>query len=192
MLSLSPDFWSAERERLLAVILPVVQDAAVAGVISQAFRISFDNDQANQQAANWARQYTDELLNLMGTTNQQVVGEVLAQWIRQPGSTMGELKDLLSNAFPPERADLIAVTETTRAYSQGNAVAFRQAGITHWKWNTNRDELVCPVCGPLNGKVVEIGQSFGIFRGKQVFSQPPAHPGCRCWTSPVARSRLSQ
>lgn len=44
-------------------------------------------------------------------------------------------------------------------------------------WNTANDELTCPICEPLNGKIVEAGKPFapGIYN-------EPAHPNCRCQT----------
>lgn len=44
-------------------------------------------------------------------------------------------------------------------------------------WNTANDELTCPVCAPLNGKIIEAGKPFapGIYN-------EPAHPNCRCTT----------
>jgi len=45
------------------------------------------------------------------------------------------------------------------------------AGITHVRWVTMRDERVCPICGPLDGRVYRKGQ----------FLPPlPAHQNCRC------------
>ncbi len=187
-----PDaFWSDERRRLLALLGPAIEGAAMDGAAAAARRlggIGLDYETVNQSAADWARQYTDELLGQLGATSEKLVGDALAAWIEQPGATMGDLVGLLTPRFAGNqaRADLIAVTEITRAYANGQKAAFQAAGVTRWRWNTNRDELVCPVCAPLNGQVVEIGQPFGEFRGK-TFSEPPSHPGCRCWVSPVNR-----
>lgn len=45
-------------------------------------------------------------------------------------------------------------------------------------WVTARDERVCPVCGPLHGKKVLIGQQFKTAEG--AFWSPGLHPNCRC------------
>jgi hypothetical protein len=51
------------------------------------------------------------------------------------------------------------------------------------QWHTARDELVCAVCGPLNDKIVEAGESFGEdFEGKPIYNEP-AHLRCRCTTT---------
>lgn len=189
-------FWDDERRRLLAVLGPLIQRAALAGAQAATYRllnIGVNSALVNQAAADWARRYTDDLLIQLNSTSEALVGEALSQWIETPGATMGDLVGLLSPRLDGNlyRADLIAVTETTRAYASGEMGAYRSAGIQRWRWNTNRDEMVCPVCRALNGQVAEIGQPFGVFRG-QAFTSPPSHPGCRCWVSPVAGDRQAR
>lgn len=48
--------------------------------------------------------------------------------------------------------------------------AFRDAGVNKVRWITERDDKVCEVCGPRDGKVYDIDK---------VPSKP--HWGCRCW-----------
>jgi len=43
-------------------------------------------------------------------------------------------------------------------------------------WNTANDELVCPICGPLNEQPEDVWS--GDFP-----DGPPAHPNCRCGAS---------
>ena len=45
------------------------------------------------------------------------------------------------------------------------------AGITRVRWVTRGDERVCPICGPLEGR---------IYRKGQFLPPLPAHAGCRC------------
>lgn len=78
------------------------------------------------------------------------------------------------------RSIIIATTERATASSLGAMLAYEDAGVTRIEWLTAEDELVCPICGPLNGKIVQIGQEFapGI-------RSPSAHPNCRCAILPV-------
>jgi hypothetical protein len=48
------------------------------------------------------------------------------------------------------------------------------------KWCTGEDDLVCPVCSELDGKVVGTGEVFA-----PDIDIPPAHVNCRCWIQPV-------
>ena len=88
--------------------------------------------------------------------------------VNTPNTTMDDLSPWLSKP----RADTIAITETTRAISQGEdyaaaAIALLLARTVTWTWQTEEDSLVCPICAPLNGK-----ENPGV--------DQPAHPNCRC------------
>jgi len=73
------------------------------------------------------------------------------------------------------RMEVIARTEVLRAHNQGRIKFHRQVGVQRLEWMTMEDERVCPICGPLDGKVFDTDR----------FPQQPAHPNCRC-TSVVA------
>lgn len=47
------------------------------------------------------------------------------------------------------------------------------------RWMTAEDELVCPVCGPMNMKTVGMDEQFTLPNGSMVWA-PPIHPHCRC------------
>jgi hypothetical protein len=51
------------------------------------------------------------------------------------------------------------------------------------QWHTANDELTCPVCAPLNGKIVRAGQSFGNDADGNPIYNEPAHFHCRCGTT---------
>lgn len=141
-----------------------------------------DWDLVNDEAAEWAMRYAALLVtDILGTTRQRIQREVAAFILTS--ETIGELSRRIqaSGIFGESRADMIAVTEVTQAFAQGNMIAWLGSGVVQRRrWNTNNDELVCPVCGPLNQQVAELGQPFegGI-------DNPPAHPRCRCWITPV-------
>ncbi len=183
-MAINDSFWRNEKSRLLAILQPRLTQMAVdaAKQAAQKAGIGFNPALANAHAARWARDYTDALLDQLGTTSAKGVGEIIGAWVETPGATYGELQKSLME-YGAVRAQAIAVTETTRAYSEGEQQAYLNEGITHWVWRTNNDELVCRYCGSANNQVRKIGESFGDFRGKAV-TKPPYHPGCRCWVSP--------
>jgi SPP1 gp7 family putative phage head morphogenesis protein len=123
----------------------------------------------------------DLVRGIIATTRDRIALEV-AEYVRN-SETIGTLIGRLSEGglFAPDRAQLIAVTEVTRAFAEGNREAWKASGVIEKRrWRTNADELVCPICGPLAGQVVGLDEEFegGI-------SGPPAHPRCRCWVTPV-------
>jgi hypothetical protein len=170
------DFWQKEREKLLEILLPEIEGLALSGVAAaqQKLRqigISFDDELVNVEAARWARQHAGELVDLMNSTSQNSIGEMVANWIETPGATIGDLADRLKPVLKDnaERAFTVAVTETTNSFAAGEAVTMEAAGIppmvfqpsAHprcrcWTsvrrqkdgtwvviWQTNRDEVVC-------------------------------------------------
>ena len=105
---------------------------------------------------------------------QQAVG----RWVTNGESLEALVRDL-TPIYGRQRAELIASTEVTRSFSEANKIAYQQSGVVKQEvWRTAADERVCPICGPLNGKRVPVGESWDGLR-------PPAHPNCRCWTAPV-------
>jgi len=80
------------------------------------------------------------------------------------------------------RAKMIAVTELNRGYIEAQEISIKSAvkdglmsGNIAKVWETAEDELVCDVCGPMDGESVPLSEDFDIEGGK-----PPAHPWCRC------------
>lgn len=150
---LPPEFWTQERNRLLAILLPIVEETARRGVQAggqqlQQAGIAFDSELANRQAEQWARQYTDDLLNQLGTTTERIVGDRVADWVETPGSTLQDLVDQLTPvvAGNVSRAEAISITEISRVYAEGSHQVFLQAGA------------------------------------QPAVFLPPGHPRCRCFT----------
>ena len=103
---------------------------------------------------------------------------VLKDW-QHSGGTMGDLTAAVADIFGEARAQRIAVTEVTRAYVEGSRIAADEVieqGIKMIEiWHTDNDDLVCELCGPLDGEPVGIAWDRGM--------GPPLHPNCRCWTT---------
>ncbi len=76
------------------------------------------------------------------------------------------------------RAELIARSETMRAYNQGARKFEQQIGVTRLTWLTAGDERLCPECEPLDGREYAI----------EKFPPQPLHPACRCTHVPAPGS----
>lgn len=139
----------------------------------------FDWSLVNTDVLKWAMMYAYELIRGINTTTRQIVAAEVEYFINN-SLTINEMRDRLvsatGGAFSPARARRIAVTETTRAYAQGNMAAWRRGKVVKGKeWYTSVDSRVCRFCAPLHGVVVPLDDTFpGGIDG------PPAHPGCRC------------
>jgi len=188
---LDKKFWDNENRELLAEILPLLsgsaEEAALfsAETIEGATGIGVDWTLVNTAAAKWARGHAGKLVRGINETTRANVGQHVAEFVETPGATIGTLRRKLAQlpSFNDNRARMVAVTETTRSYKEGNRATVRTyeaEGLFTWErtWHTNRDDLVCELCRPLHGKKAEgldgeypLGGADG----------PPRHPRCRCW-----------
>lgn len=133
---------------------------------------------ANEQAGNWAKLYTFELVKDINETTALWLGEKINGWVND-GKPLIDLQKELETVWSKNRAEMIAVTEVTRAYAQGSLKVYQGVpGIEQVSWRTAIND-VCPVCRPMHG---ERGNMAGVFAAGLMI---PAHVRCRCWVAPV-------
>ncbi len=143
-----------------------------------AIGLSFDYTMVLDEALEWARTYSYELIKGISETGVDIVSRAVSRMI-ESGKPLESLVEELMTIYGEPRARMIAATETTRAFYEGQVASFRATGVVKkQEWRTARDERVCPICGPLHGKRTELG---GQWSGTGM----PAHVNCRCWVAPV-------
>ena len=133
----------------------------------------------------YAPKYRGKWIKSINQTTWDYVDELISDW-QQSGQpfptllkTLTEDKSLM---FDKVRAEMIATTEVTRIHAQGNALAWEATGyIKEFRWNTANDERVCAICGPRENKIFPL--SF-------IEDNMPAHPRCRCWSTPIVDETL--
>lgn len=178
-------FWTEQRDKMRAALVPELHRLALHGTEALAptkaepLPILWDEAVISEEAMRWARQYGYDLIRDLNERTQRLVQEQVQHFAETPGGTLGQLRASLDSAFGIRRAQTIAVTETTRAFSQGMDLVHHQissAGIQMDKvWQTSNDERVCPICGPNHDKKER--EWMGVS------GPPPAHPNCRCWVT---------
>jgi hypothetical protein len=145
--------------------------------------IGVDWGLVNESAVDWARQYTFDLVKGINNTSRKLLQTSVGDFFEQ-GLTRGELEQRLVKAFGPVRAEMIAVTEVTRASAEGEKEIVKQLEAQGVKmrviWRTNNDEIVrrCPICWPRHNEEISPNPSPAT-RGEW----PPGHPRCRCWST---------
>jgi hypothetical protein len=179
--------WDAMRPRILQVLTERATFAAVVGGNAGTFSL------VNQQVIQWAETYyvdpsdtTYGSIPNLNLTSRQQFADAFAAWNRgELGGRADGLPQLIRALVPTfgaDRAERIAVTETTRLFTE----SIRQAGLanpftTAFRVLTANDERVCPVCGPVASQVVaktdERGATHPV-RGS--IGYPPFHVRCRC------------
>jgi HK97 family phage portal protein len=173
-----------EEQKLYDTLSRALQDgadlgvsAAVAGLENIGF--GFDYTLANESARAWASQHSGTLISQISDTTQRGVRDGVARWI-QNGEPLETLIGDLQIYFGRARAERIAVTEVTRAYAEGNLVAWRESGVVEQvEWRTSADEMVCKICGVRHKKRAPLDMPQIDGRGI------PAHVRCRCWWAGV-------
>jgi hypothetical protein len=85
-----------------------------------------------------------------------------------------------------QRLDIFSTQETHNLHSQAQQIVWMYmvesgeiSDTAEKMWITMKDELVCPVCGPLHRRKVQVDEPFITEDGMQ-FWVPGAHVNCRC------------
>lgn len=131
--------------------------------------------------------YADIITAALGQTSEPQIRRLVAEWVQNKLPLQHLSDSLLQFVFSEQRARTVAITETTRAYAEGNMAAWRASGLVQKrKWLTVNDERVCPICGALHGRIAGLNEPFGA-----MIMSPPAHPNCRCILVPYVE-RIEQ
>jgi hypothetical protein len=181
-----------EDEQFLAVLIAIITKAMRSGIdiFDASVGISFDWTLTNIEALRAAKEYTYDLIAKIDQTTRDAVGKAISTFVETPGFTMGDLADMLP--FSERRAMMIATTETTRAYAEGQKLAGEKMREDYPDvmvvkiWFTNNDDLTCEICHPLNEEEVDFDDDFQGGDG-EFYEKPPAHVNCRCWMSTRTR-----
>lgn len=165
---------------LISALLTGVSEGI--NLFSETVSIGIDFETPNAYAAKWVEKYSFDLIKGIDETSLEVVRRAIDGFVGEVGYTIGDVIDLIEPYFGDVRASMIAVTETTRAFAEGQLMAAEELrkefpDVQIYKtWFTNNDDLVCDVCGPLDGQEVPIDEPFSSGDDK-----PPSHVNCRCW-----------
>ena len=138
-------------DELRAGVLPELRSLTVDNALRLSVEtgISFDPAIINQEALRWAREFSTEWAQGLTRTTRGQLSEALSAFVQTPGMTLGDVESLIEPAFGPVRAQMIAATETTRAYAEATneiqgLLGPRGLGLeTVQVWNSMQDELVC-------------------------------------------------
>jgi hypothetical protein len=131
------------------------------------------------------------------TTADALRGELMDGM--ENGETISQLANRISDISDEWvegwRSEMIARTETARAFTEGHIEAWKSTGVVSRKvWVAAGD--ACPFCQEMDGTVVDLEDSFfdqgdeqtAEWRGQEIamghdysdVNGPPLHPNCRC------------
>lgn len=189
-------FWQGERGKLWDEISDLVMIALLAGasggvnLLPAEIRVLVNWNVFNDAALGYLYTYSGSwIASISATTRRQTV-QAIANWMgsNQP---LTALDTALTPIFGENRASMIAATEVTRIYAEGNQMAWAASGVvTHNRWMTVRDRRVCPLCEPLDGMLIPLGSNgFTTEAGGLGVTGPPIHTSCRCRLQPYVDAK---
>jgi len=189
------EFWSEEERKAWDVMAPVFLEVWFSGAVNghaalpKNLRVFVSWDVVNEAAIEYLRNYRMGMWAKVTDTTRKRSQKIIEDWVRQ-GEPLPVLEKKLEPLFGKARAERIAVTEVTRAYAEGNQQAWRATGlVTANKWQTGRDDIVCPFCRPLHNVIVPLGEGFTPDGPGLGPTSPPLHVGCRCYLLPVTDTK---
>jgi SPP1 gp7 family putative phage head morphogenesis protein len=180
-------FWQEEAQKMFEVVFPIIESSvttaslAAAEALEVSVGVGVNFELVNEAAVNYARSHSLELVKGITEKTKKVIQQGLSDHI-QSGEPLSSLindfigKRDIGGMVGKVRAEMIAITETTRSFSEGNNIAWSASGeVDGYIFRTAFDDVVCPICGPLDGKAYDLSDNE---------HSPPIHPRCRCWKQP--------
>lgn len=178
-----------------------ILDALTAKKAGGSIAVSWDL--INQQALGWSQGYDYNLVKGMNEATADAFRQVMGSWIDGGGNydnlvqaVKGELGGLdipdgwsrqkIEWATSTQRARLIAQTESTRVFAQGNVTHWQNNNVKAVRARTQNDKPVCPTCRGLNNQETELVAGVEpLFTWNGKTYRIPVHPGCRCFLQPI-------
>lgn len=179
----NPNFWVKESEIMYEILFPMVQQMAVDAALRSytelagMVELGLSWEVVNQMAIDWANNYTVQVVSQISKTSMAAFLEKFQPWLLS-GEPLPALIEQLAPFYGEIRAEMIAVTEVTRAFAEGNMLFWNSTGmVTGFNVRVAMDDLVCPICTD--------ARSRNPHRMDDTESLPPLHVRCRCGITPI-------
>ena len=172
---LYPYAWEKEQNDLGSVLYDFLLPIIIIGAMSLERELAYhsnihdDNSPAIKEIRKTALKYSKGITD---TTKGMILEQIKTS--TSLAETRDQLVSRLNKLIDNEiRAELIAQTESVRAYSEGRHMIAEELGLEKKVWEATFG--ACPICLGLNN--VEINATEAFPGG---YPYPPAHPRCKC------------
>lgn len=184
---LDEQFWDEESKKMFDVMFPIIEKSAITAAINaseslgETVGIGVSFELVNEAAVNYARGHTLELVKGINKKTKSVIQKKLGDHMAAGDPLSAFVRDFINaedigGMVGKVRAEMIAITEVTKAFQEGNIISWAASGeVDGFKFRTAADDIVCPICAPLEGLEFNLAE---------IESSPPVHPRCRCWSQP--------
>ncbi|MBE8539433.1 minor capsid protein [Geoglobus acetivorans] len=137
----------------------------------------------DQDIINELNNLTLDLIKGLGEDTKKRLAYELRTGLLQ-GESVPKLANRVRSVFDASktRAEMIARTESIRAFNTAAIRRYERAGIKKYRWIVAWDERLCSKCAPLHNQVFRIGAN----------PPPPLHPRCRCTVIPVLEKPVEE
>ena len=150
--------------------------AEAKGRFNQRFKLKFNinGDLIKQALEQSALERIKTTMKSLEETTLKAVRQILADGFDHHRSWRQIADELTAVIDNPVRAEMIARTELSWAYTQGALHMYRSGGVAKVQWRANNDQRCCERCRAMHGKVYPIDDCPSL----------PMHPRCRCTYMP--------
>ena len=168
--------WMRYQEDLLRILAPQLEQIYYEDFTAntERFGLTFDIEVGATDSLDFIRRYSFDLVSGITDTTRRGIQDAISKFYSQGDFLLEDVAQSLFRYYSPSRAELIAVTEVTRA--SGRELADRYGLNIVDIWLTANDDRVCPICGPRHQQDI----TDNIY--------PPAHVRCRCGIRQEIRS----
>lgn len=181
--SVNPEAVRFAREKAASRVVEIVD--AMRDAIRKELAKAFTEARAPRELA---RRLIDRDLGLNSQRVEAVrnfEADLIVKGLDDP--TIARRTERYAEAQLRDRARTIARTETIEASARGQDELWDQtanAGLidrdtAEEEFLVTPDDRLCPVCEPMDGQRVALGEQFTTGEGEKV-DGPPVHPACRC------------
>lgn len=173
---LTLEVWAEIEKRFRGVLLPELETLYLesATALMDVIGVGVNFDLINTRAADWAQRYTYDLVRGINSNSQTQLQKYISDFFRS-GVDKASLEAQIARLYGPVRAEMIAVTEVTRASVEGERALADEVGKVGLKLvpihQSSNDDKVCPICAPRNGLPITDER------------YPPLHVKCRCFVT---------
>lgn len=181
-------FYVQAKQVIKAEIAPILRDVAFGAAVRTSGEMGWEIDALSTIAE--VNRKSEQQAELVASWILSKLQVSVGDHIRQARAGEAALGVYLVSLWGSGYDEGLAITETTRAITSGEDVVVDQferreqgggrrrptiAPRTLQKiWHTQRDEKVCPICSPLDGRT-------DVIWAVEFPGGPPAHPHCRCY-----------